>query len=163
MTEALDLVLRHNAWANRYLIDFCAKLDPAALNRATPGTYGTLLETIQHIVSGEQWYISLLSGEKIGASVDEKVPRPFAELLDIASRTGERAVALAARDDPDREIRVDGKPWTAGVIYAQFVHHGNEHRGQVKSILGANGIEPPGVSAWGFAMDDAKRSGAWGG
>ena len=40
----------------------------------------------------------------------------------------------------------------SGVIYAQLVHHGNEHRAQAKSILGANGIEPPGVSAWGYAM-----------
>ena len=162
MTAALDVVLRHNVWANRYLLEFCAKLDPDLLDRATPGTYGSVRSTLQHVVSGEQWYITLLCGEKIGAPVDENVPRPWDELVDIATRTGERAVALANDDDADRRITVDGKPWTAGVIYAQFVHHGNEHRGQVKSILGANGIEPPGVSAWGYATDDRKRSGAWG-
>jgi len=42
------------------------------------------------------------------------------------------------------------------------VHHGNEHRAQVKSMLGAGGIEPPGVSAWGYGMDDTKREGAGG-
>ena len=157
MTPALDLVLRHNQWANRALFEFCAGLDEAALDRATPGTYGTLLATIQHIVSGEQWYIELLSGEVIGVPVDENVPRPLDELTSIATRTGERALALAASDDADRPVVVNGKPWRAGVIYAQLVHHGNEHRAQAKSILGANGIEPPGLSAWGYTMEDSKR------
>lgn len=160
MTAALDLVLRHNAWANRHLLEFCAGLDRAALDRATPGTYGTLLETLQHIVSGEQWYIWLLCGETMGPSVDEKVPRPLDELMSIVARTGARVRELAATDDADRTLTIDGKPWKAGVIYAQLVHHGNEHRGQVKSILGASGIEPPGVSVWGYAMDDAARDGA---
>ena len=163
MAVSLDPALRHNVWANRYLLDFCAKLEARVLDRATPGTYGTVRTTLQHIVSGEQWYISLLCGERIGAPVEENVPRPWDDLLDIAARTGERAVALAKTDDPDRPITVDGKPWPASVIYTQLVHHGNEHRGQVKSIPGADGIEPPGLSAWGFAMNDMKRSGAWGG
>lgn len=119
------------------VFEFCAGLDGAALDRGTPGTYGTLLSTIQHIVSGEQWYIELLSGEVIGTPVDENVPRPLAELQEIAARTGARAIELASSDDADRAVIVDGKEWTAGVIYAQLVHHGNEHRAQVKSILGA--------------------------
>jgi uncharacterized damage-inducible protein DinB len=43
-----------------------------------------------------------------------------------------------------------GPRTTVGVIVAQLVHHGNEHRTQVTTILGANGIEPPPVSAWGY-------------
>jgi uncharacterized damage-inducible protein DinB len=158
VSAALDLVLRHNVWANRALLEFCARLDRTTLDRATPGTYGTLRSTIQHIVSGEQWYLWILSGERIGTTVDENVPLPLEDLISIATRTGERAIALAATDDADRRVTVDGKPWSAGIIYAQLVHHGNEHRGQAKSILGANGIEPPGVSAWGYATDDRKTS-----
>jgi uncharacterized damage-inducible protein DinB len=153
VTAALDYVLRHNAWANRALFEFCAGLDHATLDRATPGTYGTLLATIQHIVSAEQWYVLILSGETIGERVEESVPRPIDDLLSIASRTGQRVIDLASGDDADRRLVVEGKEWTAGVIYAQVIHHGNEHRAQAKSILGANGIEPPGVSAWGYAMD----------
>ena len=153
MSAALDLVLRHNVWANRYLVEFCGALDADALDRATPGTYGTLRATLQHIVSAEQSYIETLSGEMIGEPVEETVPRPIADLVDIVTRTGQRAIELAATDDADREVTFDGKRWSASVVYAQIVHHGNEHRAQVKSILGASGIEPPGVSAWGYAMD----------
>ena len=158
MTPALDLVLRHNVWANRALFEFCAGLERGALDRAVPGTYGSLLATIQHIVSAEQWYIWILSGERIGAQVDEKVPRPLEEMASIVTRTGERAIQLASSDDAERRVTVDDKDWTAGTIYAQLVHHGNEHRGQAKTILGASGVEPPGVSAWGYGLDDRNRS-----
>ena len=44
-----------------------------------------------------------------------------------------------------------GGEWaTAGVILALLVRHGNEHRTQATTILGANGIEPPPVSGWGY-------------
>jgi hypothetical protein len=33
----------------------------------------------------------------------------------------------------------------------QTFHHANEHRAHVCSALGALGIEPPDVSAWGYA------------
>ena len=101
-------------------------------------------------------YIEPLCGEKIGETIDERVPRPFDELIANATRTGERATQLAATDDPARAGIVDGESRTAGVIYAQLVHHGNEHRSQVKSILGANGIEPPGVSGWGYAIETGR-------
>jgi len=158
MTPPLDLVLKHNLWANQALFEFCAGLEPASLDRATPGTFGTLLATLQHIVSSEQWYIWLLTREPVGSAVNETDPRPLAELRDIVALTGQRVIALAQSDDAERTVTVDGKPWAAGVIYAQLVHHGNEHRGQVKSILGAHGIEPPGVSAWGYAMGNTVAS-----
>ena len=59
----LDHVLRHNAWANKTLLEFCAALEPAALDLSAAGTYGTLYGTLQHIVGGEQFYIRLLIGE----------------------------------------------------------------------------------------------------
>jgi hypothetical protein len=33
----------------------------------------------------------------------------------------------------------------------QAIHHSEEHRTQVQSILGANGIELPALSVWGYA------------
>ena len=47
MAHAFDLVLRHNAWANRYLLEFCSRLDNKTLDRVTAATYGTLLDTLQ--------------------------------------------------------------------------------------------------------------------
>ena len=68
-----------------------------------------------------------------------------------ASLTGARVLEVVATDDVTRRIEMnEGRGSTVGVILAQLVHHGNEHRAQATTILGANGIEPPPVSGWGY-------------
>ena len=150
MAPALDHVLRHSAWATATLLEFCRELDPSALDAAAPGTYGTLYGTLQHIVGAEQWYLELLTGEVIGRPVRRTERRTLDDLVTIAEGTGARGIALAA-DDALRVITMsDGRNSTVGVVLAQLVHHGNEHRGQATTILGANGIEPPPLSAWEY-------------
>ena len=153
MKTALDHVLRHNTWANRALLDFCRALDPARLDEGAAGTYGTLYGTLQHLVGAEQWYVQLLTGELVGARVRRTQRHTLDELASIAEAIGVRELDVAAADDPDRQIVMDdgkGPRTTVGVILAQLVHHGNEHRTQVTTILGSNGIDPPPVSAWAY-------------
>jgi uncharacterized damage-inducible protein DinB len=153
MKSALDLVLRHNTWANGTLLDFCRALDPARLDERAVGTYGSLYGTLQHLVGAEQWYVQLLTGEIIGARIRRDQRHTIDELASVAAAIGARELTVAASDDPDRQIVMDegkGPRTTVGVILAQLVHHGNEHRTQATTILGANGIEPPAVSAWAY-------------
>jgi uncharacterized damage-inducible protein DinB len=148
----LDHILRHNMWATGALIEFCRTLDPAKLDANARGTYGTLYGTLQHLVGAEQWYAQLLSGEIIGRRIRRTdAPHSLDELATIAAATGARLVEVAASDDPTRII-VTNEPRrsTVGVVLAQVVHHGNEHRTQATTILGANGIEPPALSAWTY-------------
>jgi uncharacterized damage-inducible protein DinB len=154
VTAALDHVLRHNAWANRTLLEFCAALDPADLELSAAGTYGTLRGTLQHIVGGEQWYIWLLTGEDLGPLAGERHTRTLAELMTTSALTGARAIAIAEADDVDRTIAIDGKPRaaTVGILLAQLVNHGNEHRGQAMTILGANGRATPIISGWRYGI-----------
>lgn len=150
MKTALDHVLRHNMWANGTLLDFCRALDPARLDDQAPGTYGTLYGTLQHLVGGEQWYVWLMTGELIGTKIRRDQRRTLDELASIAVGLGARELAIAASDDPDRAIPVDDDHSTVGTVLAQLVHHGNEHRTQATTILGASGIEPPEISAWAY-------------
>jgi len=154
VTAALDHVLRHNAWANRTLLEHCAGLGPDALGLEAAGTYGTLYGTLQHIVSGEQWYISLLTGEELGRPIRHTEPRPLDELIAIAGRTGQRAIEVAKTDDADRAIAVDSPEdrSTVGTVLAQLVHHSNEHRTHATTILSVNGRRPPFISGWRYGM-----------
>ena len=155
MKTALDHVLRHNTWANGTLLDFCRALDPARLEDQAAGTYGTLYGTLQHLVSGEQWYVQVMTGELIGTEIRRDQRRTLEDLASIAARLGTRALAIAASDDPDRAIPVDDEVdrkthSTVGNVLAQLVHHGNEHRTHATTILGSNGIEPPDISGWAY-------------
>jgi uncharacterized damage-inducible protein DinB len=154
MTAALAHVLRHNAWANRALLEHCAALGPGALDLEAAGTYGTLYGTLQHLVGGEQFYIELLTGDVLGAPVRKTERRTLDDLIAISAKTGSRAIDIASKDDPDRVIGDrDGDDWTtAGIVLAQLVNHGNEHRAQATTILGANGRTPPKIGAWSYGI-----------
>jgi uncharacterized damage-inducible protein DinB len=148
----LDHALRHNNWATGAVIEFCRGLDPATLEAVSPGTFGTIERTLQHLIGGQQWYTQLLTGEVIGPPLRRDGPRPTLDVLAaVASGTGDRVVAVAESDDPARRIEMyGGRRSTVGVILAQLIHHGNEHRTQITTILGANGIDPPPLSAWAY-------------
>ena len=150
--RTLDHVLRHNTWATQTLLNFCRSLDPNTLKATAPGTYGSLYGTLQHLVGAEQWYVKLLTGEVLGRPIRRTDdPHPLEELAEIAAATGPRLVTVAGSDDPARAIPMnEGRRSTVGVVLAQVVHHGNEHRTQATTILGANGIEPPPLSSWGY-------------
>ena len=154
MAGPLDQVMRHNAWATLSLLEFCRSLGPEALELSAIGTYGTLYGTLQHLVGGEQWYISLLTGEWLGGRpVRRDERRSLDDLVAVATAVGQRGIALAAVEDEARRVDLGGGEWaTAGVIFAQLVHHGNEHRTQATTILGANGIGPPSLGGWAYGV-----------
>ena len=53
---------------------------------------------------------------------------------------------LRRRDDPRFEMN-------AWVPLTQFVHHGSDHRAQIGTILGANGLEAPDLQVWPYAVE----------
>jgi uncharacterized damage-inducible protein DinB len=151
--SALDHVLRHNAWANKTLLEFCAALEPAALDLSAAGTYGTLYGTLQHIVGGEQFYIELLTGEVLGTPVRKTERRALNDLIAIAALTGARAIDVAANDDDVARVIAPGEDQTTvGIVLAQLVHHGNEHRAHATTILGSHGRTTPKIGAWSYGI-----------
>ena len=151
-TPALGHVLRHNAWANKTLLEFCAALEPAALDLSAAGTYGTLYGTLQHIVGGEQFYIRLLTDEMLGRPVRKTERRTLEDLIAIAALTGARAIDVAANDDVARVIAPGEDQTTVGIVLAQLVHHGNEHRAHATTILGSHGRPSPKIGAWTYGI-----------
>jgi uncharacterized damage-inducible protein DinB len=157
MGHALHDLARHNAWATAQVLAFCRGLDTPTLDATVPGTYGTIIETLRHTIDAEMSYLFRLTGawSERPWRADEAVG------LDVLTQ---RASELAATweqflaDDVDSErlgeARGDrGEVFAvpAGVFITQALHHANEHRAQICTILGALGHEPPDVSAWGYA------------
>lgn len=149
---------RHNSWATAELITYCRGLDEATLRATVPGTYGSILDILQHTLSSESSYLFRLAGAWPG------YPWPTVEAPTIgllAERAAELAPVwerfLAGEVDPEgtREGRGDDGTiyvYKAGVFLTQALHHANEHRAHVCTILGALGHEPPEVSAWAYAF-----------
>lgn len=59
--STLAALFEHNRWANEQLLDACRDLTPEQLATKVEGTYGALGETLAHLVSGETFYVELLT------------------------------------------------------------------------------------------------------
>ncbi len=151
-----DLV-GHHVWASRELIGFCAGLDEDMLCATVSGTYGSVIASLGHMIDAELWYLARLTDYWSAQPWPDGVlvgPDLLAERATILAGVLEQFVAGDWDDERAVEETNDrGEVWAdrAGVILTQLFHHANEHRAQVCTILGANGIEPPDVSAWAYA------------
>ena len=54
MTHPMLRQLRHDVWATESLIAHCGRLTAEQLQLSVPGTYGTVLRTLHHIVSSDE-------------------------------------------------------------------------------------------------------------
>jgi len=155
MSGALLELYRHKTWATIRLIEHCRALDDADLDATIPGTYGTIRETLRHLVDSDEDYFRMLTGLPLSEPLPEG-PAPLDELLERTRRLGPRWEALAGDGDlPDREITADdGWHWPGRVGMAQAIHHADDHRTHILSIIGARGLEVPRLDVWNHARSE---------
>ena len=154
VNEALLDPFRHNAWATRELLALCRPLSDEQLEATTPGTYGDIRATFHHVIESEAYYLGLLSGSRPDwyREDDEELPPPMEELERRAADVEERWERFLAGSpvDPERPIVYEDWASDAGVIIAQVLNHGSEHRAQVYTVLTTLGVEPPELDGWSY-------------
>jgi len=154
--------LRHDLWATEKLVGHCRALTKQQLELTVPGTYGSIARTLSHILRGDERYLvrlGVLPGpmpsdddviplNELGAHL-EKVRTAVEGIFTGSQFDPENVVIDAARRRPsDPPLEIDS--WT---MLAQFVHHGSDHRAQIGTILGAQGLETPGLDVWAYGRE----------
>jgi uncharacterized damage-inducible protein DinB len=159
LTSPLFDPLRHNAWGTRQLLAFCRRLDPSQLDATATGTYGSILATLQHLIGAEHRYRKRLAGEPAAWAREPEETDDLAELTSMAEDMAAYWDSLLKSDfDPDRVIAwtsADSGAHTevaAGMLIAQLLNHGNEHRSQVCTVLTEIGVEPPELDGWSYGI-----------
>jgi uncharacterized damage-inducible protein DinB len=153
-TSLLTNAFEHHVWATLRVIDACRGLSPEQLATIVPGTYGSILDTLRHLVEADASYLAVLSGERFPRIDDEALDLP--ELRAAMESSGAAWTSLLDEDlDPDRMVvrpRDDGSAFHAplGLRIAQVLHHGTDHRSQICTVLTTLGIEPPLIDVWDF-------------
>lgn len=158
MGHALHDLARHNAWATAHLITFCQGLDEPTLQATVPGTYGSVIDTLRHLVESEASYLYRLHGALAGYPwpADDAVGLAvLAERADLLAHTWEQF--LAGTVDTERRMEARGSDpvrytTPAGVMLAYVFEHATEHRTQICTILGALGYDVPDISVWGYGF-----------
>jgi uncharacterized damage-inducible protein DinB len=149
----------HHVWATIRLLDACAALDDAQLATSVPGTYGSIIDTLRHLVGGDVFYLDILIGrvepfDEEGSDVPTM--RAVMEAHDLAWQR-----LFAGDIDPTTlVIEYEDNGWEThaplGIRLTQALHHGTDHRSQVCTALTSLGIEPPAIDVWDFGGQDGR-------
>ena len=158
-TPILADAFAHHIWATIRLLDLCADLDDAQLASTVPGTYGSILDTLRHLVDGDVFYLDVLRGGE-PESFDKEASIPTLRSVmeahdpiwqDLVARDLDAATDVVEYEDGGYETHAP-----LGIRLAQALYHGTDHRSQVCTALTALGIEPPAIEAWDIARADGR-------
>lgn len=172
MNETLRYLSRHNSWASKALLETCRTLNEEQLSAPASASFGTIIETFNHLVTSEGGYLKSLGGpvapwvaaaQEALAEYEEhwsndEAREPIVDLDQLALRIDELEgfweVFLAGEEfDPERVCLLDLGTYEcpAGIVMTQLFHHGSIHREQICSMLTGLGIEAPDLQPWEFA------------
>lgn len=156
----LEDAFGHHVWATVRLINACLPLSDEQLDTPVPGTFGSILETMRHLVDADSWYLFRLSGDTV-PEVDTS-EMDMAQLLSTIEGQGAGwSDVLAGKPDPDALVAGQGDDgsveyWPKGIRIAQVVHHGTDHRSQICTALTTLGEEPPAIDVWDFGWETGR-------
>ena len=148
--EHVCLLFEFNAWANHRALDACAALTGEQFTRNLGSSYGSVRDTLAHIMGGEWFWLERCHGRSPSAlpPADE-----FADLASLRARwaTGEQNLLqfVAGRTAEDlasvQHYRTtEGQP-NAQPLWQMLQHlanHGSYHRGQITSMLRQLSVVP---------------------
>jgi uncharacterized damage-inducible protein DinB len=159
-TPILADAFAHHVWATLRVIDVCQQLPPPDLDRTAEGTYGSILDTMRHIVGADASYLFVTTGGRVPRIDEDRMD--LGELRSVMERHGDAWSELVAGDtDPDAVLirnRDDGSSTRApmSIRLAQALHHGTDHRSQICTVLTTLGVEPPAIDVWDFGLEDGR-------
>ena len=160
--------LHYNRWANLSLLDACLVLTPDQLSLSVPGVYGSIYDTVMHIVKAEAGYYRRLAGVGLdspfewGSNPPLSKIRPYAE--QVSSALVESAEQMRDTDSFPRDWDDPGWEGTSARfksvgLLIQVVNHGIEHRTNITTIMSAKGIQAPGLDGWEYMRLNLDRLG----
>jgi uncharacterized damage-inducible protein DinB len=155
MAQPIDDAFAHHLWATERLFEACAALSEDQLAATAPGTYGSIQQTLHHLVESDRWYVHFYPpGDRLPI-MEEEPPLSLPELRAEMSRNAEAWPAvLATQTDGDADVPSRGQEAVfhspVSIRLAQVPHHGTDHRSQVCTILSTLGVEPPDIDVWAY-------------
>jgi len=154
----LETLFRHNLWANLRLLEVCALLNDEQLQFSTIGGFGSIGDTLQHLVRSERSYFTRISTGQPYRHPEDAPPLRFAEMAEWLRHSGEGLIEWAPTVQATDSVELQ---WDNGAIYAmvqvpkaviltQAINHATEHRAQIMAILTQLGIQPPDLDSWSY-------------
>jgi uncharacterized damage-inducible protein DinB len=148
-------IYRHHRWSNQMMIDALSSLTDDQLALSVPGTFGSSLATIRHLISADADYARIIPDVPDVTQVGED--GPFGGWKNLRAVAWEADSALVdyvdgLTDDAFFVDIDDGEAFelTTSFLLGQIIHHATEHRSQIRTTLSTHGIAPPEIDVWAW-------------
>ena len=146
----LDRLYDYNYWANKRLIGVVSQLTPEQFTQSVAGSYGSIRNTLVHVLSAEWGWLERCGGPARGERLKPEDFPTVKSLVRAWSRVEEQMRGfLAGLKDEDltREIgfALGGGPQHSvplGDLMQHAAIHAVHHRGQVALLLRTLGYAP---------------------
>ncbi len=152
--DTITTIFSHNLWANTVLFERCTELTEEQLDASILGVYGSIRETLNHIMRAEKSYFSRISTGKQYNHPENAPQLTIEDILREVKSTGAGFIEWAAKVDEKDSVMIDWdgtmREVPKTIILNQVINHATEHRSQIMSIMTQIGIEPPDVSGWTY-------------
>jgi uncharacterized damage-inducible protein DinB len=151
--EDLEALYDYNYWANKKLLAVISQLTQEEFTRSVAGSYGSIRNTLVHILSAEAGWLDRCGGPARGPRLNADdfptVDSVVQKWTTVESQTREFLAALKA-DDLARIVEFSFDPSVAyampvGELLQHAANHGVHHRGQVALLLRLLGRAPGNV------------------
>jgi uncharacterized damage-inducible protein DinB len=153
--DPLSEAFQHHTWATETLIRHLRGLPREALTASAPGVYGEVLATLSHLLDADGRYLRYLEGTPPPARTGPDATKSLDELADqlrdqavrwriLLARMGDVNVTIPARGDRPE------MPHATNLMVIQALHHGNDHRTQICTVLSVNGYAAPDLDVWSY-------------
>jgi uncharacterized damage-inducible protein DinB len=153
-SDTLTILFSHHLWANLSLLEICSGLSDEQLGASIPGTYGSIRDTLQHIVLAEKSYFSRISTGQMYRRPKDSPALSIADMTESARTTGEGLIEWAPRVQAGDTVEIDWdgtlRDVPKTILLTQAINHATEHRAQVMATLTQIGIQPPDLDSWTY-------------
>ncbi|MEZ4503801.1 MAG: DinB family protein [Dehalococcoidia bacterium] len=170
MRDLIEDFYRQNEWANLRLIEVCRALTDDQLDATGPGAFGSIRDTLVHLVGAEAGNVRRLGGNPVHTLASRGAAWPgFDALEDVIRSSAEALIERARAVGGTAVVLEEGRARVeieANVLLVQAINHSTEHRSQICTILtmldalpsdGDEGQTIVDAWAWSDALDLARR------
>ena len=142
----------YNRWANVRLYDACAGLSDAARKQDRQAYFGSVHNTLNHVLVGDRAWLDRIEGIDTGpVTLDAVLFDDFDELREARAAEDDRIERVLAGLDETRTAgdlsyrNVAGKSYCTPLrlVLTHLFNHQTHHRGQVHGMLSQAGTSPP--------------------
>jgi uncharacterized damage-inducible protein DinB len=155
-----DILLSHDLWATRNIIDACSKLADEQFHRRFEMGQGSLHDVITHIIAAKSGRADLLASREARPRIEPSTRRTTAELRSLFEASTIDFDHHARAHPLDQIVSRDrgGKTYsfTHGAVITHVTTHGMHHRAQCLNMLrhlGVNPLPQSSVMEWTWTGD----------